>query len=453
MFAAANQEDSLKDLSRAAESFWERGQLKQAEETARRALDGQTQLLGEGHRETLTTATTLAGILKQQDRDDEAATLYKETLGTADENLKHDDLVILRILNDFGLHLQKLRKLDLARGVLGRATRGYIAHYGEEHDSSITSITNLARVMKDQRDYNEAERLFRRGLALREGLLGVTHPETMESVRFLGELLLETDRGEEAESLFRRTLDRQVALTGGNNVDLLECMSSFATPLMDHGRTDAAAEIAKRAVQTRRQWKDKHALDTVHPHTLTSLNNLAGVLQSCGDFSSAEEIHREVLDGSRLVLGPDHPNTLSTCSNLAGVLEKRGAFAEAEDLNRQAYEGRVRIFGREHSKTIASMADLVNVLAWQEKGVEATELNIALVDVKRKVLGPDDPSTLWSMFTLGMLYERQGKLRTARDIFDTAFATAKTACPPDHPVYRSLEASCDRVKDVRDTQD
>jgi hypothetical protein len=59
--------------------------------------------------------------------------------------------------------------------------------------------------MKAQRDYEEAEDLFRHGLALREDLLGVTHPETMDSVRFLGELLLETDRGEQAESLVRET--------------------------------------------------------------------------------------------------------------------------------------------------------------------------------------------------------------------------------------------------------
>lgn len=258
---------------------------------------------------------------------------------------------------------------------------------------------------------------------------------------------------EQAESLVRETAGRQLALMGGNSPDLLQCMSSFAILMLDHGRTDATVEIAKRAVETRKHWKDKHSLDTVDPNTLTSLNNLAGVLQSCGHHYSAEEIHREVLEGSRLVLGPDHPNTLSTCSNLAQVLEKRGAFAEADDLKRQAYQGRVRVLGPEHSRTIASMADLVDVLAWQEKCGEATELNISLVDVKRKVLGADDPSTLWSMCTLGMLYERQGDLRAARDRFDTAFAAAKTVCPPDHSVRRSCEAGWYRLKDVEDTRD
>ncbi|EDP53490.1 TPR domain protein [Aspergillus fumigatus A1163] len=437
MFAAANQEDSLKDLSRAAESFWERGHLVQAEETARCALDGQKQLLGDGHRETLTTATTLAGILKQQDRDDEAAIFYENILQTADEVLGGEDLVTLRVLNDFGLLLQKQRKYDAARRMHEQAVRAYVAHYGEEHSSSISSMTNLARVMKAQRDYEEAEDLFRHGLALREELLGVTHPETMDS----------------AESLVRETAGRQLALMGGNSPDLLQCMSSFAILMLDHGRTDATVEIAKRAVETRKHWKDKHSLDTVDPNTLTSLNNLAGVLQSCGHHYSAEEIHREVLEGSRLVLGPDHPNTLSTCSNLAQVLEKRGAFPEADDLKRQAYQGRVRVLGPEHSRTIASMADLVDVLAWQEKCGEATELNISLVDVKRKVLGADDPSTLWSMCTLGMLYERQGDLRAARDTFDTAFAAAKTVCPPDHSVRRSCEAGWYRLKDVEDTRD
>lgn len=92
----------------------------------------------------------------------------------------------MRVLNDLGLLLQKQRKYDAARRMHEQAVRAYVAHYGEEHSSSIISMTNLARVMKAQRDYEEAEDLFRHGLALRKELLGVTHPETMDSVRFLG---------------------------------------------------------------------------------------------------------------------------------------------------------------------------------------------------------------------------------------------------------------------------
>jgi hypothetical protein len=60
----------------------------------------------DGHRETLTTATTLTGILRQQNHDDEAATMSEIILQTADEVLGGVDLVTLRVLSNFRLLLQ-----------------------------------------------------------------------------------------------------------------------------------------------------------------------------------------------------------------------------------------------------------------------------------------------------------------------------------------------------------
>jgi hypothetical protein len=46
-----------------------------------------------------------------------------------------------------------------------------------------------------------------------------------------------------------------------------------------------------------------------HPGTLTSMNNLAGVLREQGKYEQAEEMHRQVLGLSETVLGKEHSHT------------------------------------------------------------------------------------------------------------------------------------------------
>ncbi|CUS07868.1 unnamed protein product, partial [Tuber aestivum] len=49
------------------------------------------------------------------------------------------------------------------------------------------------------------------------------------------------------------------------------------------------------------------------PNTLTSVNNLAGVLESQGKYDESEEMHRRALAGRERIHGPDHPNNLTSC--------------------------------------------------------------------------------------------------------------------------------------------
>ncbi|PVH91203.1 hypothetical protein DM02DRAFT_466319, partial [Periconia macrospinosa] len=54
-----------------------------------------------------------------------------------------------------------------------------------------------------------------------------------------------------------------------------------------------------------------------HPDTLTSVSNLASVLQYQGKYEVAEEMNQRALDGRERALGTDHPDTLTSADNLA----------------------------------------------------------------------------------------------------------------------------------------
>ena len=57
-----------------------------------------------------------------------------------------------------------------------------------------------------------------------------------------------------------------------------------------------------------------------HPHTLTSMSNLAIALPQQGKYDEAEKMHRQTLELREKVLGKEHPHTITSMNNLAPAL-------------------------------------------------------------------------------------------------------------------------------------
>ena len=86
----------------------------------------------------------------------------------------------------------------------------------------------------------------------------------------------------------------------------------------------------------------------MHPNTLKSVNNLAFLLNSKGDYAGAEPLFGVRWKPASGCLGPEHPDTLTSVNNLAALLQSKGDSAGAEPLFRRALEARERVLGPEH---------------------------------------------------------------------------------------------------------
>ncbi|KAL8634563.1 MAG: hypothetical protein Q9228_007842, partial [Teloschistes exilis] len=124
------------------------------------------------------------------------------------------------------------------------------------------------------------------------------------------------------------------------------------------GKYDEAERMNRRALDGREKM-----LGIEHPHTLTSVSNLASVLQDQGKYDEAEQMNQRALDGREKVLGKEHPDTLTSVSNLALVLQDQGKYDEAERMNRRALDG-----------------NLASVLQNQGKYEEAERMNRRALD-------------------------------------------------------------------------
>ena len=79
-----------------------------------------------------------------------------------------------------------------------------------------------------------------------------------------------------------------------------------------------------------------------------SLNNLAVLLKTKGDYAGAEPLYRRALAIRERALGPDHPDTAKSLNDVANVLEETGRYGEAESLYRRALAIREQALGPDH---------------------------------------------------------------------------------------------------------
>ncbi|KAF2687612.1 kinesin light chain 1 [Lentithecium fluviatile CBS 122367] len=205
------------------------------------------------------------------------------------------------------------------------------------------------------------------------------------------------------------------------------------------GRCQASLGQYSAAEATYRQvlLMTEKVLDSEHPGTLTSMNNLALVLDNQGKYEEAESMNRQTLARTEKVLGPEHPSTLTSMNNLALVLDNQGKYEEAESMNRQTLTQREKVLGPEHPSTLTSMSNLAGVLDSQGKYEEAESMNRQTLARTEKVLGPEHPDTLTSVYCLAHLLANQHCYSESLALYERASAAYYTVLRKDHPTTRA----------------
>ncbi|RDL30230.1 uncharacterized protein BP5553_10508 [Venustampulla echinocandica] len=263
----------------------------------------------------------------------------------------------------FGSFFNSQGRYKLSKQMNLHALKGRSLVLGQDHPDTLTSMNNLAFLLKRQGNYSEAEPIYRQTLELSEKVLGQEHPDTLISMNNLACLLKQQGNYNEAEPIYRQTFELSEKVLG------LEHPDTLIKPIYRQ-----TLELSKKV------------LGLEHPDTLISMNNLAFLLECQGNYSETEPIYRETLELLKKVLGQEHPDTLTSMNNLACLLKQQGNYSEAELIYRQTLALRQKVLGQEHPDTLISMN------------------NLALLE---KVLSQEHPDTLSSMNNLASILESQ----------------------------------------------
>ena len=147
-----------------------------------------------------------------------------------------------------------------------------------------------------------------------------------------------------------------------------------------------------------------------HPSTLTSMNNLALVLNSQGKYEEAEQMHRQTLALSESELGKKHPSTLTSMNNLARVLDRQGKYEEAEQMHRQTLALRESELGKKHPETLGSVYCLAYLLHGVKRYKDAELMYQRACAGYRATLGDSHPTTTACLqHYLSMCWEANGE--------------------------------------------
>ncbi len=213
----------------------------------------------------------LANELKRVGDYTKAQLIYKnlmaaETLKDAEKSIVYNNFASL--MQDMGEYEKALKlyeySLEISKKVLG-----------EEHPSTVTTISNLAGIYKAMGEYEKALVLYEYSLEISKKVLGEEHPST--------------------------------ATTMNNLAGVYEAMGEYEKALVLY---EYSLEISKKV------------LGEEHPSTATTMNNLAGVLFSFGRKNDAIKILEHAVKILQDTLGSNHPQTLMLKANLSNFKQK-----------------------------------------------------------------------------------------------------------------------------------
>jgi tetratricopeptide (TPR) repeat protein len=163
-----------------------------------------------------------------------------------------------------------------------------------------------------------------------------------------------------------RRLDALALALVAGNTEIPAGTEASASRLLDRlaayrqgalGAYAPARPLYERALAIR-----ERALGPEHPHTATSLNDLAVLLKAQGDLAGARPLYERALAICERVLGPEHPDTALSLNNLAFLLRDAGHLAEAEPLFCRAIAIGEKTLGRQHPHVATWLSNLACLL-------------------------------------------------------------------------------------------
>jgi len=182
----------------------------------------------------------------------------------------------------------------------------------------------------------------------------------------------------------------------------------------------------------------RQQLGNSHPNTLSSVNNLAMLLDDQGKRAEAEPLYREAVNGMRKQLGP-HRNTYNAMNNFALLLQDKGSLDEAESLFREALKGRRQVLGNSHADTFSSIGCLASLLHDRGELEKAEPLYREVLAGRRQKLGNTHNDTLFTLNNLALLLEERGKLKEAESLYREALKGRREQLGDAHPSTQTVK--------------
>jgi tetratricopeptide (TPR) repeat protein len=274
-----------------------------------------------------------------------------------------------RLMNRLGMYLDTRCQFQEAERLYRRALAIDETSNGPNHRIVALHLNNLALLLKATNRLTEAEPIYRRALAIDESFYGPDHPEVATDLNNLAGLLFATNRMSQAEPLYRRALAIDESFYGPNHPEVATALNNLAGLLHATNRMNEAEPLYRRALAI-----DEASHGSGHPRVAIDLNNLAELLRATNRMNEAEPLYRHALAIDEASYGPDHSDVAIRLNNLAELLRTTNRLTEAEPLYRRALAIDEASYGLDHPIVAIHFNNLALLLKATNRLAEAEPL-------------------------------------------------------------------------------
>jgi len=375
---------------------------------AERILAERRNFAGQEDLSTLEASSCVAGHLGAMGRMQDAEAIWRHVVDSYEALLGTDDPKTLLAVFDLAVILKAdPEQQEESEALLRRALAARERTPGPEAHITLTTVQLLAEVVEAQGKLLEAEQLYRRAWMGLKAAVGWRHPETMTSESALGCFLSRVHRfgaQQEAGTHLENAWYNQCKVLGPGNPETLASAVALCMLWLKTGRQGESELVLKSILAHRGALTSSTGLEA-----LTTLNNIAALLQAAGRLEEAEEIYRRVVKSRAKTLGDRHPSTLTSSKNLATVLHSKGKYKEAKRRYVQVLEGMEETLGPSHLKTLAAAKSLARLLSAVQKTDEAVRLLKRAAEGEAAALGPGHSQTTSTVRELALKLQCAGR--------------------------------------------
>ena len=199
------------------------------------------------------------------------------------------------------------------------------------HPALAEAINDLASMLEDNNQYDQAEPLFNESLAMMRRLYGDKHPYIATALTNLALLSMKKGDLARSEATYREVLAMQRELLGDNHPDVAGTLSKIAFVQYENGNKRQGLATLQESL---RMYQGLFPGD--HPEVARIMNREGFWLTLAGDYATADRDLRTALDMRRRLLDKSHPDIAASLAHLAILEVATGKFAEGANTAHEA---------------------------------------------------------------------------------------------------------------------
>jgi len=326
------------DLKRLGELYQQQGRYRQSGQCFEESATLRQRLLGDDHADTRASRASLAGLLRQSGKLDEAVCLYTLLAGACRRLLGADHPETLDVLAGMAATQADMRAFPQALALHEEVTAAWERLVGPNHVQFLSSLASQAGAQARSGDLSRARYGFERVLEGRQRLLGTEHEDTLRCTEQLATLLCELGDLGNARKLQDEVVLARERHAGADHIDTVRARETLAEIVATLGDLDAVRGIQETLARSR-----ERRLGAEHPETLSIKLRLATTLGEQGDLEAARRIQQHVVHQQERMYGMDDGETLRSKKMLAATLSSQGNASAARQLVETVRQGTDRL--------------------------------------------------------------------------------------------------------------